>query len=78
MVDLCQPSARKYETAVSVVLGRNIDAIVVDEEKIAIDCIEVPTKKLLSPHSDPLIFANSTCGTNVQAKRRLSRSTLSK
>lgn len=43
MVDLCQPSARKYETAVSVVLGRNIDAIVVDEEKIAIDCIEVPT-----------------------------------
>lgn len=40
VVDLCQPSARKYETAVSVVLGRNIDAIVVDEEKIAIDCIE--------------------------------------
>jgi hypothetical protein len=26
---------------VSVVLDRNIDAIVVDEEKIAIDCIEV-------------------------------------
>jgi hypothetical protein len=25
----------------SVVLGRNIDAIVVDEEKTAIDCIEV-------------------------------------
>jgi chromosome segregation ATPase len=41
VVDLCQPAARKYETAVSVVLGRNIDAIVVDEEKTAIDCIEV-------------------------------------
>ncbi|KAJ3507775.1 hypothetical protein NLJ89_g6117 [Agrocybe chaxingu] len=40
IVDLCKPSARKYETAVSVVLGRNIDAIVVDEEKTAIDCIE--------------------------------------
>ena len=41
IVDLCKPTQRKYETAVSVVLGRNIDAIVVDEEKTAIDCIEV-------------------------------------
>ncbi|KAF9454363.1 condensin complex subunit SMC1 [Macrolepiota fuliginosa MF-IS2] len=40
MVDLCKPTAKKYETAISVVLGRNIDAIVVDEEKTAIDCIE--------------------------------------
>jgi structural maintenance of chromosome 1 len=41
LVDLCQPTARKYETAVSTVLGRNIDAVVVDEERTAIDCIEV-------------------------------------
>ena len=41
VVDLCKPIQRKYETAVSVVLGRDIDAIVVDEEKTAIDCIEV-------------------------------------
>ena len=41
VVDLCKPTQRKYETAVSVVLGRNIDAVVVDEEKTAIDCIEV-------------------------------------
>ena len=40
VVDLCKPTQRKYDTAVSVVLGRNIDAIVVDEEKTAIDCIE--------------------------------------
>ncbi|KAF8156010.1 condensin complex subunit SMC1 [Crassisporium funariophilum] len=40
MVDLCKPSARKYETAVGVVLGRNTEAIIVDEEKTAIDCIE--------------------------------------
>nr|AYN55353.1 cohesin complex subunit I [Sparassis latifolia] len=40
VVDLCKPAQRKYETAVSVVLGRNIDAVVVDEEKTAIDCIE--------------------------------------
>jgi chromosome segregation ATPase len=41
VMDLCKPTARKYETAVSVVLGRNIDAIVVDEERTAIECIEV-------------------------------------
>jgi chromosome segregation ATPase len=41
VVDLCKPTQRKYETAVSVVFGRNIDAVIVDEEKTAIDCIEV-------------------------------------
>ncbi|KAG1728564.1 RecF/RecN/SMC [Suillus lakei] len=40
VVDLCKPTQRKYETAVSVILGRNIDAVVVDEEKIAIECID--------------------------------------
>lgn len=40
VVDLCRPTQRKYETAVSVVLGRNIDAVVVDTEKTAIECIE--------------------------------------
>lgn len=39
--DLCKPSLKKYELAVSVVLGRNNDAVIVDEEKTAIDCIEV-------------------------------------
>ncbi|KAI0028569.1 cohesin complex subunit psm1 [Vararia minispora EC-137] len=40
LVDLCKPTQRKFETAIAVVLGRNIDAVVVDEEKTAIDCIE--------------------------------------
>ncbi|CAG8670941.1 475_t:CDS:10, partial [Acaulospora colombiana] len=40
LVDLCKPSARKYDLAVSVALGRNIDAIVVDSEKTCIECIE--------------------------------------
>ncbi|KAK2465168.1 hypothetical protein APHAL10511_002799 [Amanita phalloides] len=39
VVDLCKPIQRKYETAVSVSLSRNIEAVVVDE-KTAIDCIE--------------------------------------
>ncbi|KAG2094389.1 uncharacterized protein F5147DRAFT_779008 [Suillus discolor] len=40
VVDLCKPTQDKYETAVSVILGRNIDAIVADEEKTAIECID--------------------------------------
>lgn len=73
MVDLCKPTQRKYETAVSVVLGRNIDAVVVDEEKTAIDCIEV--SYLQSYHilrTLRLTPIYSICGINVQVKRRLS------
>ncbi|KAH7103427.1 condensin complex subunit SMC1 [Auriculariales sp. MPI-PUGE-AT-0066] len=40
VVDLCKPTQRKFEVAVGVVLGRNIDAVVVDTEKTAIECIE--------------------------------------
>lgn len=39
MIDLCRPTNRKYETAISTALGRNLDAIVVDQERTAIDCI---------------------------------------
>jgi structural maintenance of chromosome 1 len=46
VVDLCKPTTRKFEAAISVVLGRNIDAVVVDEEKTAIDCIEVAFPRL--------------------------------
>jgi chromosome segregation ATPase len=41
VVDLCQASQKKYETAVMTILGRNIDSIVVDNDKTAISCIEV-------------------------------------
>lgn len=41
IVDLCRPVATKYDTAVMTVLGKNIDAVVVEHEKVAIDCIEV-------------------------------------
>lgn len=52
VVDLCKPTQRKYETAVATVLGRNIDAIVVDEEKTAIDCIEVSLPSFYSRDLD--------------------------
>jgi structural maintenance of chromosome 1 len=38
--ELCKPKQKKYEAAVSTVLGRHFDAIVVDTEKTAKDCIQ--------------------------------------
>ncbi|KAF9583357.1 Structural maintenance of chromosomes protein 1 [Lunasporangiospora selenospora] len=40
IADLCKPTQRKYDAAISVTLGRHLDAIVVDREKTAIDCIQ--------------------------------------
>jgi structural maintenance of chromosome 1 len=37
---LCHPKQKKFETAVATVLGRHYDAIVVDSEKTAKDCIQ--------------------------------------
>ena len=39
--ELCKPKQKRYEEAVSTVLGRHIDAIVVDDEKTAKDCIQL-------------------------------------
>ncbi|KAJ3184408.1 Structural maintenance of chromosomes protein 1 [Gaertneriomyces sp. JEL0708] len=40
VVDLCKPTQRKYQLAISIILGRNLDSIVVDSEKTAIECID--------------------------------------
>ncbi|KAL8910834.1 MAG: hypothetical protein Q9171_003923 [Xanthocarpia ochracea] len=38
--ELCKPIEKRYGVAVSTVLGRNFDAVIVDTEKTAIECIE--------------------------------------
>ena len=38
--ELCKPVEKRYQTAVSTVLGRNFDAVIVENEKTAIDCIQ--------------------------------------
>ena len=38
--ELCKPKQKKYADAVSTVLGRHFDAVVVDNEKTAKDCIQ--------------------------------------
>jgi structural maintenance of chromosome 1 len=40
VAELCKPRMKKYSEAVSTVLGRHFDAVVVDNEKTAKDCIE--------------------------------------
>lgn len=39
--DLCKPTQRKYDKAISVVLGKNIDSIVVDTQQTAMECVNV-------------------------------------
>ena len=38
--ELCKPVEKRYQTAVSTVLGRNFDAIIVENERTAIECID--------------------------------------
>jgi len=39
LVDLCTPSSRRYELAITVALGRQMDSIVVDKESTGFSCI---------------------------------------
>lgn len=39
-MDLCKPTQRKYDLAVSVIMGKNMDSIVVDDGKTAMECIK--------------------------------------
>jgi structural maintenance of chromosome 1 len=48
--ELCKPTQRKYDVAVATVLGRNIDAVIVDTEQTAMQCIQVrPRAYLFGP-----------------------------
>lgn len=77
VVDLCKPTQRKYETAVSVILGRNLDAIVVDEERTAVECIEASQPLIDCPVLITFI-TSSICVTNVLVKPLSYLSSLSK
>ena len=38
--ELCKPIEKRFGVAVSTILGRNFDAVIVENEKTAIDCIQ--------------------------------------
>ncbi|KAG9307684.1 hypothetical protein G9A89_023249 [Geosiphon pyriformis] len=40
VLDLCKTTQRKYDAAISIILGRNMEAIIVGTEKIGLECIQ--------------------------------------
>ncbi|KAF5656506.1 structural maintenance-chromosome 1 [Fusarium heterosporum] len=47
--DLCKPKQKKYDEAVIVALGRDFDSVVVDSEKIGVDCVQYLKEQRFSP-----------------------------
>lgn len=41
MTDLCRPTQKKYNLAVTVAMGKLMDAVVVEDEKTGKECIKV-------------------------------------
>lgn len=41
LIDLCRPVSKRYETAVTRVLGKQAEAIVVDTADVAFECMSV-------------------------------------
>jgi structural maintenance of chromosome 1 len=41
LIDLCSTTNKKYNVAVTVAMGSNMEAVVVDDEKTAMECIQV-------------------------------------
>ncbi|OZJ06654.1 hypothetical protein BZG36_00272 [Bifiguratus adelaidae] len=40
MSDICKPTQSKFNVAISTILGRNLDAIVVENQMVAMECIQ--------------------------------------
>ncbi|KAF1854358.1 hypothetical protein Lal_00015446 [Lupinus albus] len=47
--DLCKPKQKKYDEAVIVALGRDFDAVVVDSEKIGVECVQYLKEQRFQP-----------------------------
>jgi len=68
VLDLCKPIQRKYDIAVSIILGRNLDAIIVDDQKTAIECIQYLKEKRIG--SSTFIPLNSITVKPINEKYR--------
>ena len=40
LIDLVQPTARRYHVATSMAMGRHMDAVVVDKESVGFECLQ--------------------------------------
>ena len=47
--ELCAPKQKKYDEAVIVALGRDFDSIVVDTEKVGVDCVQYLKEQRFPP-----------------------------
>ncbi|KNF03189.1 hypothetical protein PSTG_03776 [Puccinia striiformis f. sp. tritici PST-78] len=65
--DLCSPVARKHDVAIPIVLGRNLNTVVVDSQKTAFECVEVTSIENLQ-HSTKLTLLS---GPVPQVQRNL-------
>ena len=61
LINLCEPSHKKYNVAVTKVLGRNMEAIVVETEKVARDCMRYMKEQRCEPETFlPLDYIEAT------------------
>ena len=51
LIDQCEPSHKKYQVAITKVLGKYMDAIVCDSEKTAKDCIQYMKEQRIEPET---------------------------
>lgn len=47
--DLCTPKLKKYDEAVIVALGRDFDSVIVDTEKVGVDCVQYLKEQRFQP-----------------------------
>ncbi|XP_044721938.1 SMC proteins flexible hinge domain-containing protein [Hirsutella rhossiliensis] len=47
--DLCTPKQKKYDEAVIVALGRDFDSVVVDTEKVGVECVQYLKEQRFPP-----------------------------
>jgi structural maintenance of chromosome 1 len=61
LVDVCKPIQRKYNLAVTEAMGRYMEAIVVDEQKTALDCVQVSSQAHVSRACAQAVLADGAC-----------------
>ncbi|XP_078596279.1 structural maintenance of chromosomes protein 1A-like [Branchiostoma floridae x Branchiostoma japonicum] len=68
LIDLCEPTHRKYQIAITKVMGKNMDAIVVDAEKTARDCIQYMKEQRSEPETFLPLDYIEVRGTNEKLR----------
>ena len=57
LVDLCRPTQRRYNLAVTVAGGKDMDAIVVDKKETGFECIQYLREQRVGMSFDPFCLS---------------------